>query len=364
MAPGFDKELFLREYWQKQPLLIPSIGADLSALPTPDELAGLALEDDIESRIISCDKGRWQLEHGPFSAKDYNRHDQWTLLVQRVDHYLPEVAELKQLVDFLPGWRFDDVMVSYAVDGGGVGPHFDRYDVFLLQGAGRRRWRLGQLCDAKTPLQAHRDLSLLADFDVTQEFVLEPGDMLYVPPGVAHWGVAEGECITYSLGFRAPSMANVLAARIDQALASLDESLLLEDAGSIAAGQRPGEIAPQQLQNARAAFDNALAALDDGSWFGCLVTDGADDGLEEDIEIHDLADGDIVCLVSGIRVAWRECDDYCEVYCSGEAFPAPLACHDLLVALCRGDNIEVTPLSLDGRALLQQLSARGALIAN
>ena len=364
MTPGFDKELFLREYWQKQPLLISGVAADLSVLPTPDELAGLALEDDIESRIISCDKGRWQLEHGPFTAKDYDRDDQWTLLVQRVDHYLPEVAALKQLVDFLPDWRFDDVMVSYAVDGGGVGPHFDRYDVFLLQGAGRRRWRLGQACDAKTPLQAHRDLSLLADFEVTQEFILGPGDMLYIPPGVAHWGIAEGECITYSLGFRAPSMANVLAARIDHALASLDDSLLLEDAGSIATGQRPGEITPQQLQNAQVAFDNALAALDDGSWFGCLVTDGADDAFDADIEIHELADSDRVRLMPGNRLAWRECSKYCEVYCSGEAFAVPLACRDVLVTLCRGDNIEVTALSLDERALLQQLTARGALIVN
>ena len=360
MGPDFDRETFLREYWQKQPLVIPNVAVNLATLPSANELAGLALEEEVESRIISCDKGVWQLEHGPFSAEAYDRGDQWTLLVQKVDHYLPEVASLRNLVNFLPRWRFDDVMVSYAVDGGGVGPHFDRYDVFLLQGAGHRRWRLGQFCDDQTPLQAHRDLSLLADFHVTEEYVLEPGDVLYVPPGRAHWGIAEGECITYSLGFRAASMADVMARRVDQALEQLDTTLLLEDGDSMDSGQRPGEITARQLDNARTAFSNALTALDDGSWLGRLVTETGENAVESDAE--GLSINSVVQLSPSARVAWRECNTELEVYCFGEAFSAPLACCPLLMRLCQGDWISLTDASQLERVLLDQLDTLGALI--
>ncbi|MEO8722524.1 MAG: cupin domain-containing protein, partial [Sphingobium sp.] len=153
----FDIESFLAEYWQKKPLLIKNPWGLWRNPLEPDELAGLACEGDIESRLIMQARGRWKVEHGPFAEARFGRlgKKHWTLLVQAVDHHVPDVAALIDPFRFIPNWRIDDVMVSYAADGGGVGPHFDQYDVFLIQGLGKRRWQVGALCDASTDLSPH-----------------------------------------------------------------------------------------------------------------------------------------------------------------------------------------------------------------
>jgi 50S ribosomal protein L16 3-hydroxylase len=211
---GIGARRFLTEYWQKKPLLLRNALPGFVSPLTPDELAGLALETDVESRLV-LERGkreRWELRNGPFSAAQFKRlpKQRWTLLVQAVDHWVPPVRALFNHFAFLPAWRFDDIMVSYAVDKGGVGPHFDYYDVFLLQGLGQRRWRIGDRCDVSTPLRTDTQLRILKRFTTREEFVLEPGDLLYVPPGIAHWGTAVGECMTYSIGFRAPSEVELL----------------------------------------------------------------------------------------------------------------------------------------------------------
>ena len=201
---------FLANYWQKKPLLIRGAIPNFEPPIDGDELAGMALEAEVESRLVVGSE--WQLEHGPFDEERFATlpESQWTLLVQAVDLWVPEVAELLCKFDFLPSWRLDDIMVSYAEDGGSVGPHFDYYDVFLLQGAGKRRWQIGQHCDEHTPLVANTDLKILADFAATDEWVLEPGDMLYLPPQIAHHGVAMGACTTFSVGFRSPAATEML----------------------------------------------------------------------------------------------------------------------------------------------------------
>lgn len=202
---GLTREAFLREYWQKKPLLvrgaIPGFGGLLSA----EELAGLACEDEVQSRLVLHKKGRWMLEHGPLDEARFGAlpDRDWTLLVQEVNHHLEEADALLQRFDFIPHARLDDLMVSYAPDGGGVGPHFDSYDVFLLQGQGKRLWRVSQQADLS--LVEGAPLRILSDFQTQQEYLLEAGDMLYLPPHVAHWGIAVGDCMTYSIGFRAPS---------------------------------------------------------------------------------------------------------------------------------------------------------------
>lgn len=202
---GISAEHFLAEYWQKKPLLIRGAVPQFSGLLSPDELAGLACEDEAQSRLISCKKGEWKLEHGPFDERRFTKlpATDWTLLVQGVNHHLPEGADLLQQFNFIPHARLDDLMVSYAPDGGGVGPHFDSYDVFLLQGMGRRLWRISEQKDLT--LVDGAPLRILKHFDTEQEWVLDAGDMLYLPPHIAHWGIAEGDCMTYSIGFRAPS---------------------------------------------------------------------------------------------------------------------------------------------------------------
>ena len=208
-------ERFLADYWQRRPLLVRGSLADYSAPISADELAGLALDEDVESRlVITGDTARpWQLRYGPFAAEDFTQLSgrDWTLLVQAVDLWCPEVAELYTYFDFLPRWRTDDIMVSYAAPGGSVGPHFDQYDVFLVQVEGHRRWRIGEVCDASTPLLAGTDLQIIDHFEATEDWLLGPGDMLYLPPGVAHWGVAEDASMTFSIGFRSPLLSDMLA---------------------------------------------------------------------------------------------------------------------------------------------------------
>ena len=271
----FDTGAFLRDYWQQKPLLIPNPWAAWHNPLSPDELAGLACEDEVESRLISRTAAELQAEHGPFPETRLSRLDKgsWTLLVQAVDHHLAEVAALVEPFRFVPNWRIDDVMVSVASDGGGVGPHFDHYDVFLIQGLGQRRWQLGQLCDETTPLLPHDDLRLLADFQPSEEWLLEPGDMLYVPPRVAHNGVAVGEnCMTYSVGFRAPSRAELIEGWCDDVVAGLDDDDRYGDAG-LAPQTNPGEISVEALARLHSMMTDKLAdRAAFARWFGGYAT--------------------------------------------------------------------------------------------
>jgi 50S ribosomal protein L16 3-hydroxylase len=202
---GISAETFLKEYWHKKPLLIRGAMPKFKGFLTPNELAGLACEEDVQSRLISYVKKQWKLEQGPFAEKRFAKLPErdWTLLVQSVNHHLQEANDVLQQFDFIPYARLDDLMVSYAPDGGGVGPHFDSYDVFLLQGCGQRLWRISEQEDLS--LVEGAPLRILQSFKTEQVFTLSAGDMLYLPPHVAHWGIAIGDCMTYSIGFRAPS---------------------------------------------------------------------------------------------------------------------------------------------------------------
>ena len=220
---GISPATFMRKYWQKKPLLIRQAMPGVKPPIERSKLFALAESDEVESRLIvqtaveggkvegakarkpkKADAG-WRLSHGPLSRRSLPPMTQagWTLLVQGLDLHVPAAYDMLQQFRFVPDARLDDLMISYATDGGGVGPHFDSYDVFLLQVHGQRRWRIGQLSDPT--LQADVPLKILTNFVPEHEWVLEPGDMLYLPPRYAHDGIAEGECQTYSIGFRSPS---------------------------------------------------------------------------------------------------------------------------------------------------------------
>ena len=353
----FDEQAFLAFYWQRRPLLIKGALPNWRSPLTPEELAGLALEEEADSRLIGKSNSGWALKRGPLSPPDFQRTDDWTLLVNGVDQWVPEVAALKQCLRFLPQWRFDDVMVSYAVTEGGVGPHFDRYDVFLVQGSGRRKWCLGEWCDDDTPRIEHDDLNLLQNFETSEEYVLEAGDVLYVPPGMAHWGVAETPCMTYSLGFRAPAIAALLARWTDKALERIDPDLLLEDRASVAKPPRPGEITAAHWDNARNAIKNTLEALDDGSWLGELVTEHGECAPPP----HQQANA--LCLHTGARVAWQALGDQCNVYANGELLLIPGSAHPILERLCSGDTLTPHELNAAHPELLGFLSMSGALVS-
>lgn len=251
---------FLRDIWQKKPLLMRGAASGLDH-PDPDTLAGLALEDCVESRLMTgAGDGPWNVQQGPFTEQDFSAlpKQNWTLLVQSVDHFMTEVSLLLDSFAFLPGWRIEDIMLSYAVRGGSVGPHYDRYDVFLIQASGKRRWQIGTHCDDNSPRLPHDQLRLLADMPVTEEFVVEAGDVLYLPPGIGHWGVAEDdECVTWSVGFRAPAPADLLARLADAAIERADQTLYTDP-------QRSPCPAPELLADADMASlrEQALALID------------------------------------------------------------------------------------------------------
>ncbi len=202
---GLAPARFLRETWHKEPLLIRNAIPGFTGLLSPADMQALARRDDVESRLVRGSGTRWALDHGPFRAADFKRPPKtdWTLLVQSVNHHLPAADALLKRFDFIPHARLDDLMVSYAVPGGSVGPHFDSYDVFLLQGRGHRRWQVSTQTDLC--LLPDAPLKILKKFKPEAEWVLGPGDMLYLPPHAAHYGVAEDDCMTYSIGFRAPT---------------------------------------------------------------------------------------------------------------------------------------------------------------
>ena len=260
---------FLAEYWQKKPLLIKGAIPDFDGLLTPNELAGLACEEDVQARIIALKKNKWSVKEGPFDDDDFAKlpDKDWTLLVQSVNHHLPEAQSLLSQFDFIPHARLDDLMVSYAPDGGGVGPHVDSYDVFLLQGSGKRLWKVSEQQDLS--LVECAPLRLLQNFVTEQEWLLEAGDMLYLPPQIAHWGTAVGEdCMTYSIGFRAPKQQELAT----EFLGFLQDKLTIEanlptlySDADLMLQTHPAEISTAMVQKVSAmlqkiTWDNATVA--------------------------------------------------------------------------------------------------------
>ena len=216
---GMTQQEFLDQYWQKKPLVIRQAFPDFKSVISPNELAGLAGEPRIESRLV-IEKGvggAWQLIDGPFSDKDFSvlPKTHWTLLVQDIDKHVPETREILMPFSFIPNWRFDDLMVSFAPKQGSVGAHTDGYDVFLLQGMGKRKWQVSAGPLHKPALLENVDIQVLADFEPAQEWLLEPGDILYLPPHYGHHGVAMEDCMTFSIGFRAPNQSETLDAVIN-----------------------------------------------------------------------------------------------------------------------------------------------------
>jgi 50S ribosomal protein L16 3-hydroxylase len=254
----------MQRHWQKKPLLVRHAIPDFQPLLAPRELFALAQRDEVESRLVVHEGKSWRLQRGPFARRALPPLKQpgWTLLVQGVDLHYAGAHDLLHRFSFLPAARLDDLMISYATDGGGVGPHFDSYDVFLLQAQGQRRWRIAR--DSDFVLQDDVPLKILQDFHAEQEFVLEPGDLLYLPPRYAHDGIAVGECQTYSIGFRAPAQAELareLLQRIaDEAVEELGERLYRDPAQP--ATDAPGAIPPGLAQFAQEAL---AAALKDAS---------------------------------------------------------------------------------------------------
>ena len=370
----FDAADFLSEYWQKRPLLISNPWASWANPLDPDELAGLACEQEVESRLVTGAHPKLKVEHGPFDETRFEGLGEkpWTLLVQAVDHQVPSVAALLEPFRFIPNWRLGDVMVSYATDRGGVGPHFDRYDVLLVQGLGTRRWRLGGMCDESTPLLANEDLRLLERFEPREEYVLGPGDILYVPPGIAHEGVAVGnDCMTYSIGFRAPSRSELIEHWSRHLLSQAKEDDRYQDPDP-EVQDNPGEISWAAIDRLRAMVAETMLDRDSfARWFGQHCTAPRYPDLdwrpEQPVgaaELRErLAAGAPLCRNPAVRFSFiRKEAGRLLLFVDGDCFDCSGETATFAEQLCAGPRMRVDPgRSGSAMALIETLIDRGSI---
>ena len=352
---------FYQRYWQREPLVIRAAMPDYVLPVSPDELAGLACMPELESRIVLGRGGDtpWEVRYGPFDETVFATlpDSHWTLLVQAVDHWDPDIAALKRLFPAIPDWRFDDVMLSYAADGGSVGPHVDRYDVFLLQGLGRRRWQLGGRPGEAAVLRDDTDWSVLAAFEPQAEYVLEPGDALYLPPGVAHWGIADGECVTVSIGFRAPAIGEGIDGYAAHVAARLSPAYRYRDPELPGAGH-PGEIDPTIVQQLLEAVRAEFATAEFAAWFGEFATMPrypAEPG-EANAEacVGMLADATVVPRRDA-RFAFVDAGDGLLLFANGERFPCPRSARGFIEALCEGRHASAAEVAAQRELIIELL---------
>ncbi|GMV30672.1 MAG: cupin [Rhodanobacteraceae bacterium] len=369
---GMPPAEFLRDYWQKRPLLIRGALADFALPITPEDLAGLACEEAALSRLIERDPKRdlWNVTTGPLDEAIFAGlpRTHWTLLVQDVDKWDMDVAALLERFRFLPRWRVDDVMISYAVDGGGVGAHVDQYDVFLVQGLGQRRWRISDDPHAPKAFRPELELKILAEFAPTHDWVLEPGDALYLPPGIAHDGVAIGDCMTLSVGMRAPAIAEMLGDLVDSLVEPLGEDDRYTDP-DLAPARDPYEIDAAALARVGRAVAR-LRELPDAElheWFGRYVTAyrSAQTALpppravtQEGLDAA-LLKGAHIVRFPWARTAWaRRTRSAATLYVAGSSHTCSAALARLVCAQREITAAEVEPLSAaDHRVLLALINA-------
>ena len=368
---GMPPADFLRDYWQKRPLLVRNAFPGFESPLSPEDLAGLACEDGVLARIVAHerDHDRWMVRHGPFAEEMFPAmpHHDWTLLVQDVDKWDADVRALLDRFGFLPRWRIDDVMISFAAPGGSVGAHVDQYDVFLLQAQGRRRWQIDSRDDPPVHFRLDVELKLLQRFDPDRDWVLEPGDMLYLPPGVPHHGVAEDACLTYSIGMRAPGAAELLGDFVDTLASEADDALRYRDP-DLVPPKDPNEIDAAAMQRAIEALN--LLRMNDperlGDWFGRFITlyrsahQAAAGPARSRIEVEwDLQRGAVLQRHPWTRMAWRRSGKGARLYAAGQDHELPIRDARRLAAADALDGADYAALSEAGRDLVQALLAEG-----
>ena len=367
---------FLARYWQKQPCLVRGALPGFQSFISKQLLFALSMEGSVESRLVLERGGEmpWEVIHGPQDPDDLAHlpDSDWTLLVQNVDLHRREAAELLRRFRFIPDWRIDDLMISIAPAGGSVGPHLDSYDVFLLQAGGRRRWQINRDDYTEDDFIPGLDLRILADFRPQEEWVLEPGDMLYLPPGVAHHGVALDECLTCSIGFRAPSRQELLHHYLDDALEEYGDETYRDP--DLVSQESSAEITAAARSRLRALMQTHFldeAVLD--RWFGRYVTRLPDQiAITPPPQLDKSAFASLCAQASGLRchhtcrtVFMRRESDFI-LFVNGEAYTVPGEHADFVKALTETRKLEPTQLRdyagyTVTAAILRDLYNRGLL---
>lgn len=369
---GMAPAAFLRDYWQKRPLLVRGAFPGFQSPISPEDLAGLACEEAALARVVVHDRrrDRWELRTGPFEEAMFPAMGErdWTLLVQDVDKWDMDVRDLLHHFRFLPAWRVDDIMVSFAAPGGSVGAHVDQYDVFLLQAQGHRRWMIDSRPNAPTDFRPDVELKLLRHFEADHAWVLEPGDMLYLPPGVPHHGVAEDACLTFSVGMRAPSQAELLVDLAEEVAASLPEEARYGDP-DLAVPADPYEIDEAAFGRVRAALSR-LQSLDEATlrrWFGRFITQYRAAGElgrparppKLEAIAASLDQGAILLRHPHARHAWARDGRRACLHANGLALPMGVASARRLANAERLDAAGLASLDAAGREALETLVAAG-----
>lgn len=372
-------EDFLRLYWQKQPLLMRQALPLPAGLVTRARLFNLACgSDEVESRlVIEHGETPWEVHHGPFEPGELQQlpESHWTLLVQDVNRHMPAINAVLDAFKGMPRWRVDDIMISYAVDQGSVGPHTDEYDVFLIQAAGSRRWKIQRRAVSDEDLIPDLDIQVLNRFDAEEEWLLEPGDVLYLPPNVAHWGIAEGECITWSAGFRGPDIAELCHHWLEERLAALPRQRYGDP--DLRMQQHSGEITPpaigrikQMLQQALRFSDAELAA-----WFGGFISEPkahlspapAPQSVTPDSLLHKLQHASRLHRHPYANLYYTSHPDSALLFASGESLPLAAGTIGLAQLLTEKDAYTLEQLQpwlqrSDTLQLLNELVNRGDLL--
>jgi 50S ribosomal protein L16 3-hydroxylase len=368
---------FLLQYWQKKPLLIKQAFPDIINPVSADELAGLACDDDVESRIVLEKDGAhpWELRSGPFTESDFAQLPQthWTLLIQDIEKHLPELTTISAAFDFIPDWRMDDLMFSYAPIHGSVGPHVDAYDVFLLQTQGQRHWQINTRIDGSADMLDNTDLKILSYFESEEDWILEPGDMLYLPPGVAHYGVSLGDCVTCSIGFRAPSHQGLVQGYLNTVVEGIDKDKMYSDP-ELKPQRYPHELTSENIGALKHTVEQYLTLNDQSMhhWLGGALSEAKEqfqtDPLENPLSISAWTQqwqrSGILYRNTATKFLFINTASHISIYVNGEPFELPRGYTDQAEWLCSTlqiswDEWDSTPDNKPLQAILYQFYCNG-----
>ncbi len=345
---------FLNQYWQKKPLLIKQGFTDFQDPIEAEELAGLAMEESIESRIVTNHNNDWQAYQGPFEDFEKLTEQHATLLVQAVDHWHSDAAQLLQPFRFIPNWRIDDLMISYSTPKGGVGPHLDQYDVFIIQGEGKRHWRVGLPDPTLKQFAQNKKLLQVEQFEAVIDCILEPGDILYIPPGCPHEGYAIENALNYSVGFRAPNQQDLFSSFADHVIDTdsgqkryTDHTLALRDS--------KGELLQSETDKVKTLMQ-ALLNNDElfKHWLGNTLSQAKHEmdlaPLEEPITCEQMSDfiannAEEFERLGGIRAIYQQLEDTLLLSINGENYPLPLCDLNAVKLLTDHDYVNTDDLN-------------------